>query len=168
MKFKVQNLFKEKKVLKSGLDPFLAQAISYGGLGTGMIIVGIVGILFCYNMASKNYEIYINVTLKGTELILQAVLGHEAGVNREVFNVLFDIFQQYNLNLEDQIKALQTIKQNIIGYRDTQAISELEGQKLQQVANELERIINNKSEIVSQLEAALKKVPTKRKEGFIE
>ena len=165
MKFKEQNIRKEQKILKSGFDPFLAQAVGYGGVGT---ILAITVLYFFYTMASKNYEIYINVTLRGTELILQAVLGHDAGVNREVFNELLEIFKQYNLTLEDQIKALQTIKQNIIEYRDTQAISELEGQKLQQVANELERIINSKSEIVNQVKAVLKQVPTKRKDGFIE
>lgn len=164
MKFKEQNIFKEKKILKSGLDPFLAQAVGYSGIGTALVIT----VICFFIMASRNYEIYINVTLKGTELILQATLGHEAGVNREVFNHLFEIFKQYNLNLEDQIKALQTIKYNIIEYRDIQAISELEGQKLQQVANELEQIINEKSEILNEVEATLKQVPTKRKEGFIE
>jgi hypothetical protein len=150
---------KKSVVLKSGIDPFLIQAIELGVLGTITLIstIGaIFGIIFMFKKASIAYDIHINVIVQGTQILLDEVLGHEPGIRREVINTVLALLDQHNLGLEDQINVLEAIRNNIIEYRDTQAISELEGQKLQQVFKELETIIQNKTEKLKEIIKVLK------------
>ncbi|KAM9977973.1 hypothetical protein ACTFIU_011307 [Dictyostelium citrinum] len=133
----MKNNTNNNKVLKSAVDPFLLQAFGFTGMGLMGIIM--TGIFVVYAMGA--YEIHVNVIQKGTQMLLEAILGHEAGVNREVFEKIFDLFKTSQLSTRQQVIALNALMNNIIEYRDTHAISELEGKKLQQVADELRRIM---------------------------
>jgi hypothetical protein len=143
---------KKSVVLKSGIDPFLMTAIDSGIVGVALIIFGI---LLIYKQTFVNYELH-TVIISGTQILLEGILGHEIGIQREIINTLLALLDQHNLGLEDQIKVLEAIRNNIIEYRDTQAISELEGQKLQQVSKELETIIQNKTEKLKEVIKVLK------------
>lgn len=159
------------KVLKAAMDPFLASAIVQGTYGTGVLIVsivlGFISIGFFYKSGLEHYEIHKNVIVNGTQILLQASLEHEPGINREVFLVLFDLFEQYKLSPEGKSQALNSIINNLNEYRDTQAISELEGQKLQQVINELKRLYEIEVDLQTKLNQLLQNNKKKSK-GFIE
>ncbi|KAM9955023.1 hypothetical protein ACTFIR_012867 [Dictyostelium discoideum] len=129
------------KVQASAIDPFLFQTFGFTGLGVMAVMTGTAVFVVTIKYAMESYEIHVNVIQKGTQMLLEATLGHEAGVNREVFDKIFELFKTSKLSNGQQVTALKALMNNIIEYRDTHAISELEGKKLQQVADELKRIM---------------------------
>ncbi|KAN0036258.1 hypothetical protein ACTA71_002900 [Dictyostelium dimigraforme] len=146
-----------KELLKSAVDPFLLQAFGFTGMGLMGIIM--TGIFVVYAMGA--YEIHVNVIQKGTQMLLEAILGHEAGVNREVFEKIFDLFKTSQLSTRQQVIALNALMNNIIEYRDTHAISELEGKKLQQVADELRRLYEREDQIEKEIIKSLRNADRK-------
>jgi hypothetical protein len=156
------------KLLKASLDPFLLQSFEYGALSALCGLIGILGMLYMYKSAAISYDIHINVIQKGTQMILDATLGHEVGVNREIFDNLFEVFKSNKLNHEQQVKALKALMNNIIEYLDTQALSELEGQKLQKVAAELRRLYERELKFEELINEVLKHSYKKSKGSWIE
>lgn len=163
----MKNNINNNKVLKAAVDPFLLQAFGFTGLGVMGGVMGVIIVVVTFKYALASYEIHVNVIQKGTQMLLEATLGHEVGVKRDVFEKVFELFKTSQLSNGQQVTALKALLNNIIEYRDTHAISELEGKKLQQVADELRRLYEREDQIEKEINKILSKASKRAGGGWI-